>query len=77
MCHADDAVLQRCDADRNLGDAFFVGANIVLILFCTVYLVRHFAAAGLGWAAILATALAGYFLAALLCGERMGELCVR
>src|SRR5258708_29014152 len=42
---------------------FFVGANIAVILYCAVYLVRHFAASGLGSPAILATALAGYFLA--------------
>src|SRR5258708_6254896 len=42
---------------------FFVGANIAVILYCAVFLVRHFAASGLGWPAILATALAGYFLA--------------
>ena len=47
---------------------FFVGANIVVILFCAIYLVRHFAAAGLGWAAILATAFAGYFLADFVSG---------
>jgi hypothetical protein len=42
---------------------FFVGANIVVIAFCALYLVRHFGAARLGWPGILATALAGYFLA--------------
>jgi hypothetical protein len=42
---------------------FFVGANIAVIAFCALYLVRHFAAAGLGWPSILAVALAGYFLA--------------
>src|SRR5260370_20878200 len=42
---------------------FFVGANIAVILYCAVFLVRHFAASGLGSPAILATALAGYFLA--------------
>jgi ubiquitin-conjugating enzyme E2 variant len=42
---------------------FFVGANIAVIAFCALYLVRHFAAAGLSWPSILAVALAGYFLA--------------
>jgi ubiquitin-conjugating enzyme E2 variant len=42
---------------------FFVGANIAVVAFCAIYLVRHFAAAGLGWPSILAVVLAGYFLA--------------
>jgi hypothetical protein len=42
---------------------FFVGANIVVIAFCALYLVRHFGAARLGWPSMLATAFAGYFLA--------------
>jgi ubiquitin-conjugating enzyme E2 variant len=41
----------------------FVGANIAVILFCATYLLRHFAASGLGCPSMLATALAGYFLA--------------
>jgi ubiquitin-conjugating enzyme E2 variant len=41
----------------------FVGANIVVILCCAAYLVRHFATSGLGWPSMLAAALAGYFLA--------------
>src|SRR6202035_99336 len=46
----------------------FVGANIAVIAFCAVYLVRHFSVAGFGWPAMLATALAGYFLADFVSG---------
>jgi Lipid desaturase domain len=47
---------------------FFVGANIFVILFCAVYLVRYFNAAGLGWPSMLAVTLVGYFLADFVSG---------
>jgi Lipid desaturase domain len=47
---------------------FFVGANIVVILLCAVYLVCYFNAAGLGWPSMLAAALVGYFVADFMSG---------
>jgi len=40
-----------------------VAANIAVISCCAFYIARHFAAAGLGWPALLAALLVGYFLA--------------
>ena len=40
-----------------------VAANMAVISCCAFYLVRHFAAAGLGLLSLLAALLAGYFVA--------------
>jgi hypothetical protein len=45
-----------------------VGANMVVIACCALYLVRHFAAAGLGWTSLMAALVVGYFLADLASG---------
>jgi hypothetical protein len=42
---------------------FWIGANIAVILFCTSWLLLYFTAAGLSLLPLMATLLAGYFVA--------------